>query len=68
MEYNKDIPDYGDVFSVKEFIEMCKSSSLVDYDGIGYPVKKKKVANMVIIPSNWKNIPEDATHIVWFNR
>ena len=58
-----------DVYTVEEFRDCCDSKAFVDYDGWGYPVKEKKAArNVKIQPSVVECIPEDATHIVWYNR
>lgn len=58
-----------DVYTVKEFREACACGGFIDYDGYGYPVKDGKADPDVIIqPSRLGEIPDDATHIVWFNR
>ena len=61
--------DEDDVYTIKEFIENCESGGFIDYDGFGYPVKDSKACTQIIIkPSRVAEIPEDATHIIWFNR
>lgn len=41
----------------------------IDYDGFGHPVKDRKCdPDIYIKPSKRHEIPEDATHIVWYNR
>lgn len=58
-----------DVYTIKEFKACCKSSAFIDYDGIGYPVKDGlRDTSIVIRPSRLKDIPADATHIVWCNK
>jgi len=58
-----------DVYTVEEFKDFCKKLLFVDYDGFGYPVKDKKSdITITIVPSRIEEIPEDATHIIWFNR
>ena len=58
-----------DVYTVAEFREQCESGSFIDYDGFGYPVKGGlSDPEIVVKPSRIDLIPEDATHIVWFNR
>jgi hypothetical protein len=64
MNYN--IIADGYLLTREEFIEDCKNKFFTDYDGYGYPVKNGKVATIKIFPSQL-NIPEDATHIIWFN-
>lgn len=69
MNYNEELPEYGDLMTVKEFIEACKYNSFIDYDGIGCPVKDGKMSDKLIYPSRYKeDLPKDATHIMWFNR
>ena len=58
-----------DVYTVDEFRERCKDGSLIDYDGFGHPVKDGKQDRSVnVYPSGLDAIPDDATHIIWFNR
>lgn len=65
-----DIPDYGDVMSLKGFIECCESGGFIDYDGSGDYVKDGKRYNISIYPSDVENnaIRKDFDTIVWFNR
>jgi hypothetical protein len=61
--------DEDDVYTVEEFREHVKSGSFIDYDGHGRPVKDGMAdRTMIIQPSTVDEIPEDATHIVWYNR
>ena len=58
-----------DVYTIEEFKTYCKRRMFIDYDGFGHPVKDKKSDETIdIVPSRIEDIPEDATHIVWFNR
>lgn len=67
--YNRDLPDYGDLIPVAEFMDSCKRGFFIDYDGSGCPVKDgKMMSSVTVIPSKLGEIPEDATHIMWFNR
>lgn len=68
MIYDKEIPNYGDLIPVDEFISACKSAYFIDYDGFGNPAKNGKMADFDIFPSKVSDIPKDATHIVWYNR
>ena len=55
--------------TVKDFLEACECGGFIDYDGIGHPVKDGKMAKDVVKPSTRKkDIPADATHVMWFNR
>lgn len=68
-KYSEKLPDYGDLMTVKDFVEACKIGAFIDYDGMGHPVKgKRMMGGMTISPSKLKEIPKDATHILWFNR
>jgi len=61
--------DEDDVYTVEEFKQYCESKAFIDYDGFGYPVKDRKADESIHIkPSTLEDIPEDATHIIWFNR
>jgi len=68
-DYNKQIPDYGYLLEVQEYLEEC-GSMFTDYDGHGHPVKDDSMNGSIYIkPSNvGRDIPKDATHIMWFNR
>lgn len=62
--------DEDDAYTVEEFMEHVKNGSFIDCDGFGEPVKDGKAdPDIWIYPSEAKEtIPEDATHIVWYNR
>ena len=61
--------DEDEVYTVDEFKKAVECNVLIDYDGYGYPVKNKLAdPSIIILPSKIDQIPEDATHIVWFNR
>ena len=58
-----------DVYTVEGFKEFCEDGAFIDYDGVGHPVKNDLADESIWIkPSRLDEIPEDATHIVWFNR
>jgi len=61
---------YGDdVYTVDEFKKIVALGGFTDYDGHGYAVKNNKAdMTTVISPSKIHLLPDDATHIVWFNR
>jgi hypothetical protein len=65
-----DIPDYGDVMPLTEFIDCCKSGGFINYDGFGRYVKDGKESNIEIHPSDVKHnsIRKDFDTIVWYNR
>ena len=68
MEYNQDVPEYGELMTVEQFRQYVKSGMFIDYDGFGCPVKDGKMADLQISPSTSQLIPSSATHICWFNR
>lgn len=58
-----------DVYTVKEFKQRVKDGDFTDNDGYGHPVKDSKCdPDLSIVPSEVHNIPDDATHVVWYNR
>lgn len=58
-----------DIYTVAEFKEYCQQGLFIDYGGFGYPIKDSKAYRTIIIkPSRLEEIPEDTTHIVWYNR
>lgn len=69
-EYNRPLSEYnfGDLFTVDEFRNMCKMGAFIDYDGYGHPVRDNLVNNDEAVVPSKMNIPDDATHIIWFNR
>lgn len=69
MDYSETLPSYGDLMTIDEYKENVASGMFIDYDGSGHPVKDAKMARNRVKPSQCPNdIPEDATHIMWFNR
>jgi len=61
--------DHGDVMTVDEFVKLCEIGMFTDYDGFGYSVYGDRVDNQTfVIPSKRADIPDLATHIIWFNR
>lgn len=67
MAYVREMHD--DIYTVEEFKIMVKHGVLIDYDGFGYPMKDGLADDEILVyPSRVDDIPEDATHVVWFNR
>lgn len=64
------IPDYGDVYTIDVFVELCKEGSLIDYDGSGYYAYVDKMSRMNALPSKMVvgDIEKEFTHVVWFNK
>ena len=69
-EYD-DVPDYGDVMSLTDFLECVECGGFIDYDGFGHYVKDgKEVCNIDVRPSDVEagTIRKDFDTIVWFNK
>lgn len=67
-EYVDELSNYGDLMTVEDFKESVKHGALINYDGHGAVVKDRKMAKWIIYPSIAHLIPEDATHVMWFNK
>lgn len=79
-DYSKQVEgDNGDLIPVADYLDMVRDGSLIDYDGMGDVVKDGRYAAAAyneatgwpdwIMPSDGDSlIPEDATHILWYNR
>lgn len=58
-----------DVYTIEEFKNLVEIDAFIDYDGYGHPVKNNLAdPSIYVLPSKIKDIPKDATHIVWYNR
>ena len=69
-EYD-DVPEYGDVMPLSQFLEYVECGGFIDYDGFGHYVKDgKEVCNIELVPSDVKAgcIRKEFDTIVWFNR
>jgi hypothetical protein len=64
------LSDFGDVMSLKQFIDCVNAGGFIDYDGYGYYVKDNQETNIIIYPSDikYKAIRKEFDTIVWFNR
>lgn len=60
--------DDGDLMTVKDFVNSVADGMFIDYDGYGNPVRNNRLANIDIFPSQVHEIPDTATHILWYNR
>jgi len=65
-----ELPDFGDVMTLKHFIGCCKAGGFIDYDGYGHYVKDGKETDILIFPSDVKHnsIRKDFDTIIWYNR
>lgn len=64
------IPDYGDKFSLSDFLGLVKDGFVSDDDGHGSLATDTQVSNINISPSMVSNydFPEWCTHIMWWNK
>jgi len=46
------LPDYGSLYTLEEFIELCEDGSFIDYDGYGCYAFKDKMSDKCIHPSD----------------
>jgi hypothetical protein len=66
----EEIPDYGDVMTLKDFIACVNDGGFIDYDGYGNYARDNMMSNITILPSDVKHnaIRKDFDTVVWFNR
>ena len=57
-------PSYGDLFQLDEWDEYVKCGAFNSDDGSGYWATKTQYAHI----SCWDQMPDWATHILWFNK
>ena len=55
--YNKQISKHGDVYTLSDFIDRVNDGTIGNFDGDGYWCQ-----------TLFSSEPEDATHVVWFNK
>jgi len=48
----ENIPDYGTLMTLREFIENCLNGDFIDYDGHGCYATENKMSNIVVRPSD----------------
>jgi hypothetical protein len=62
--------DDDQIMTIGEYLDGVKCGALTDYDGHGNPATETHIgAHVIISPSNYgKDIPQGATHIVWYNK
>jgi len=71
LGYGEPIPKYmeeHEIMPVAEFKQCCADRLFMDCDGEGQPAKDGFMMPYSISPSKLHEIPEDATHIVWYNK
>lgn len=63
--------DDGDLMTIEDYMDSVACGLFIDYDGMGDAVKDGYYMNRrsYVYPSKLgKDIPEGATHILWYNR
>lgn len=58
----------GEIMSRADWLRAVECRALIDYDGFGYAMKRGLVDTTPITPSRRYMLPDDATHVIWFNR
>ncbi len=72
VDWSNDLPDYGDLMDLQEFVEACQCGGFINYDGSGhYCNGDNGEANNV--PARPGNITRDRieyrfSHVMWYNR
>jgi hypothetical protein len=67
-------PGEADIFTVREFQDMCDERSVIDYDGFGHYAMKRGedvyISNIKATPSDFTNglISDKYTHVAWYNK
>lgn len=67
-EFTEEIPTYGDIISLKEWLECCEDGGFIDYDGFGCASNGTHCTKKEYKPSQRNKLPKGTTHIIWFNR
>jgi len=65
-----ELPDYGTVMSLDNFISNCECGGFINSDGFGRYVKDDKETDIEIYPSDIKNknLRKEFDSIVWYNK
>lgn len=68
-KYNMPLPDDGELMTVDEFEDEVDFALLGDSDGFGRIVRDNMMANYFVVkPTKINEIPNCATHVIWFQR
>ena len=68
LKADSDLPNYGDLMDLQDWIKCCDKGYFIDSDGFGNLVYKDKVNETYIYPSDIFSIDSRYTHIIWFNK
>lgn len=64
-------PNYGDKFTIEEFIQHVRDGLFINYDGSGYYATEEEVSRIPAIPSEIEYTQwgmTGFTHVAWFNK
>lgn len=67
------VPVHSSLYTIQHFRNAVDEGGFTDYDGFGRPAKKvddvMRMSERIIRPSSYeREMPHDATHVVWFNK
>lgn len=68
LKADSDLPKYGDLMDLQDWIKCCDRGYFIDDDGCGNLVYKDKVNETDVYPSDIFSIDSRYTHIIWFNK
>jgi len=72
VDWSHDLPDYGDLLTLEEFVETCRDGGFINYDGSGYYCNgdNGEAQNISARPGNITRdrIDYRFTHVMWYNR
>lgn len=65
-----DLPAYGELITLDEFIRNVESGKFINYDGSGKYSNGTQITNIIIHPSDIKNniYRRDFTHVLWLEK
>lgn len=64
----KDLPDYGDLYTIEEFKKHMEYQSIIPgYDGSGCYASENKITN-IDVSSDLEDLDLSYTHVIWFNK
>ena len=64
--YKDEIPNYADLLTIDEFMEMVEDGSIIEDDGGGYFSNGDRMNRS--LDAFESDVPDDATHVAWFNK
>lgn len=70
VKLSKSMSNFGELMSTKDFKDSVKNGIFNDFDGFGHYVYEDEMIDedSVVLPSKINEIPDDVTHVMWFNK